>query len=94
MAETHKKTVQPNKQALLNRLKRVEGQVRGLHRMIDEDKYCVDILHQISAVESALKNVSLVLMEDHAKHCMVKAIQNGNQEETIEELMDIIKRMK
>lgn len=87
-------TVQPNKQALLNRLKRVEGQVRGLQRMIEEDKYCVDILYQISAVESAMKKVSLMLIEDHTKHCLVRAIQNGNQEDTINELMDVIKRMK
>ncbi|MFB5662501.1 metal-sensitive transcriptional regulator [Alteribacillus sp. HJP-4] len=92
--EKEQKTIQPNKQALLNRLKRVEGQIRGLRRMIEEDKYCVDILYQISAVESAMKKVSLMLMEDHTKNCLVRAIKNGNQEDTINELMDVIKRMK
>ncbi len=52
MKETNKTTVQPNKQQLLNRLKRIEGQVRGIHQMVDSDRYCVEILHQISAIPS------------------------------------------
>ncbi|MBM7634025.1 metal-sensitive transcriptional regulator [Geomicrobium sediminis] len=91
---THEKgTVQPNKQALLNRLKRIEGQVRGVQKMVDNDKYCVDILHQISAIQSAMKKVSIALMEDHTNHCVANAIKEGNKEEVIDELMDVMKRL-
>lgn len=93
MTETNKKTVQPNKQQLLNRLKRIEGQVRGIHQMIENDRYCVDILHQISAIQSAMNKVSLALLEDHTHHCVVKAIEGQNGEEAIQELMDVMKTM-
>ncbi|WP_059104891.1 metal-sensitive transcriptional regulator [Shouchella shacheensis] len=93
MSNHEKGTVQPNKQQLLNRLKRIEGQVRGVHKMIDEDKYCVDILHQITAIQSAMNKVSLALMEDHTHHCVANAIKEGNKDEAIQELMDVMKRM-
>ncbi|AXF56825.1 MULTISPECIES: metal-sensitive transcriptional regulator [Bacillaceae] len=93
MSAQEKGTVQPNKQELLNRLKRIEGQVRGVQKMIDEDKYCVDILNQISAIQSAMKKVSISLMEDHTNHCVANAIQEGNKEEMIDELMDVMKRL-
>lgn len=93
MLTEEKETVQPNKQELLNRLKRIEGQVRGVHKMIDDDKYCVDILHQISAIQSAMKKVSIALMEDHTNHCVAHAIQEGNKEEMIDELMEVMKRL-
>lgn len=88
-----KTTVQPNKQQLLNRLKRIEGQVRGVHQMVENDRYCVDILHQISAIQSAMNKVSLALLEDHAHHCMINAVKNGNGDEAIGELMDVMKTM-
>ncbi|WP_413376451.1 metal-sensitive transcriptional regulator [Alkalihalobacillus sp. 1P02AB] len=88
-----KKTVQPNKQQLLNRLKRIEGQVRGIHSMVESDRYCVDILNQIAAVQAALNKVSVALTEDHTHHCVSKAIQEGNGEEAIDELMTVVKRM-
>lgn len=59
-----------NKSQLLNRLKRAEGQIRGISRMVEEDKYCIDILTQISAAESALDKVALELVRDHTKHCL------------------------
>ena len=93
MEETTKKTVQPNKQQLLNRLKRVEGQVRGVHQMVENDRYCVDILHQISAIQSAMNKVSLALLEDHTHHCVVKAIKGQDGEAAIKELMDVMKTM-
>ncbi len=62
-----------NKDALLKRLARVEGQVRGISRMVDEEKYCIDILTQISAINAALHKVSLGLVEDHISHCVVDA---------------------
>ncbi|MFN2490822.1 MAG: metal-sensitive transcriptional regulator [Actinomycetota bacterium] len=60
----------PDKDDVLARLKRVEGQVRGLHRMVEEDKYCIDILTQISAASNALKKVAIGLLEDHMRHCI------------------------
>ena len=93
MSETTKTTVQPNKQQLLNRLKRVEGQVRGVHQMVENDRYCVDILHQISAIQSAMNKVSLALLEDHTRHCVVNAIEAQNSDEAIEELMSVMKTM-
>jgi CsoR family transcriptional regulator, copper-sensing transcriptional repressor len=88
-----KKTVQPNKQQILNRLKRIEGQVRGIHNMIENDRYCVDVLTQISAIQAAINKVSLGLVEDHTRHCVAGAIKNNNGEEAIDELMDVMKKM-
>src|SRR5690606_86550 len=93
MEETIKSTVQPNKQQLLNRLKRIEGQVRGVHQMVENDRYCVDILHQVSAIQSAMNKVSLALLEDHTHHCVSKAIKENKGEEEINELMDVMKTM-
>jgi DNA-binding FrmR family transcriptional regulator len=66
-----------DKQALLGRLKRVEGQIRGLHRMVDEDTYCIDILTQITAASRALQAVAVGLLEGHLSHCVVEAAQEG-----------------
>lgn len=87
------KTVQPHKQQLLNRLKRVEGQVRGIHQMVENDRYCVDVLHQISAVQSAMNKVSLALLEDHTKHCVANAIKGQDGDHAIKELMAVMKTM-
>lgn len=93
METTIKSTVQPNKQQLLNRLKRIEGQVRGVHQMVENDRYCVDILHQVSAIQSAMNKVSLALLEDHTHHCVAKAIKENKGEEAINELMEVMKTM-
>ncbi|GAB94769.1 DNA-binding FrmR family transcriptional regulator [Kineosphaera limosa] len=69
-----------DKARYLARLKRIEGQARGIHRMIDEDTYCIDILTQISALTSALENVALALLDDHLKHCVVDAARAGGPE--------------
>jgi DNA-binding FrmR family transcriptional regulator len=66
-----------HKDAVLKRLRRVEGQVRGLQRMVDEDQYCIDVLTQISAASSALRAVALELLEDHLGHCVTHAIEAG-----------------
>src|SRR5699024_6213313 len=93
---TNKKPVKPRtsseKQAVINRLKRIEGQVRGVEKMINEDRYCVDILVQISAIDAALKKVGYSLMERHTKHCVSSAIKSGEGEEAIDELMEVIKQ--
>ncbi|MCM3760780.1 metal-sensing transcriptional repressor [Alkalihalobacillus oceani] len=81
------------KEQLVNRLKRIEGQVRGIQNMIENDRYCVDILIQISAIQAAMKKVSLHLMEDHTRHCVKDAIQKGNGDEAISELMEVVERL-
>ena len=70
------------KDRYLARLKRIEGQTRGIHRMIDENAYCIDILTQIAAVNSALKSLSLKLLSEHMNHCVARAAQCGGQEAT------------
>jgi CsoR family transcriptional regulator, copper-sensing transcriptional repressor len=77
------------KQKVVNRLKRIEGQVRGIQKMVEEDRYCVDILVQITAINSALKNVGMEVLERHTHHCVSGAIQSGNGHEAIDELMKV-----
>ena len=69
-----------DKDAYLKRLRRIEGQVRGLHRMVDEDEYCIDVLTQISAVTKALQSVALGLMDDHLHHCVADAVHGGGED--------------
>ena len=68
-----------NKQALVKRLHRIEGQVRGIERMVDEERYCIDILTQISAVSTALESLALTILDDHVNHCVTGAIASGDQ---------------
>ncbi|WP_334061228.1 metal-sensitive transcriptional regulator [Limimaricola cinnabarinus] len=70
-----------NKAAIQTRLARLEGQIRGISRMVEEDRYCVDVLMQTAAVRSALKAVERLLIEDHANHCMEAAILSGDADE-------------
>ena len=69
-----------DKEAVLKRLRRVEGQVRGLQRMVEEEKYCIDILTQVSAATKALESVALTLLDDHLAHCVVDAAREGGAE--------------
>lgn len=84
-----------NKEAHLRRLRRIEGQVRGLERMVEEEKYCIDILTQVAAVNSALKSVSLELLAEHMSHCVVRAARVGGDEsdEKIDEANRAIARL-
>ena len=66
-----------NKEDLLKRLRRAEGQVRGIHRMVEEDTYCIDVLTQVSAATRALESVALSLLEDHLSHCVAAATAEG-----------------
>jgi DNA-binding FrmR family transcriptional regulator len=79
----------------LKRLRRVEGQVRGLQRMVEEDKYCIDILTQVSAATKALQSFSLELLEEHLAHCVVDAARKGGPEaqEKVREASDAIARL-
>lgn len=83
------------KSRYLARLKRIEGQARGVHRMVDEGQYCIDILTQISAVTSALENVALGLLEDHLRHCVTDAAREGGQvaEDKMTEAVEAIRRL-
>ncbi|WP_405372225.1 MULTISPECIES: metal-sensitive transcriptional regulator [unclassified Microbacterium] len=78
-----------------NRLKRIEGQARGVSRMVEEEKYCIDILTQISALKSALDAVAVGLLDDHLKHCVVDAARSGGDEADlkIKEASDAIARL-
>jgi CsoR family transcriptional regulator, copper-sensing transcriptional repressor len=71
-----------NKEAVQKRLRRVEGQVRGLQRMVEEDRYCIDILGQVSAATKALQAVALELLDDHLAHCVSDAVGKGGDEAT------------
>lgn len=80
------------KKQLTNRLKRIEGQVRGLQKMIEEDRYCVDVLVQLSAINAALKKVGYSLMERHTQTCVSEAIRSGEGDGHIQELMKVIQQ--
>ncbi|RIJ69412.1 metal-sensitive transcriptional regulator [Nakamurella silvestris] len=84
-----------DKDKYLARLKRIEGQARGIHRMVDEEQYCIDILTQISALNSALKSVALGLVDDHLKHCVADAVRVGGEEgeAKMKEATDAIARL-
>jgi DNA-binding FrmR family transcriptional regulator len=81
------------KDELLARLKRIEGQIRGIEGMVGEDRYCVDVLTQISAARAALDKVALGLLDDHAHHCVMGAATAGEREEKTAELMDAVGRL-
>ena len=69
-----------DKAAVLARLKRIEGQARGIHKMVEDDRYCIDVLLQISAVTRALQSVALHLLDEHMRHCVVNAVKAGGSE--------------
>jgi DNA-binding FrmR family transcriptional regulator len=82
-----------DKQQLQNRLRRIEGQVRGLQRMVEEEAYCVEILTQIASIVSASEKVALILLEDHVEHCVREAIEDGEKaEEQVAELAAAVER--
>jgi CsoR family transcriptional regulator, copper-sensing transcriptional repressor len=83
-----------DKALLENRLKRIEGQVRGVQRMVDEETYCVDVLTQIGSIVSALEKVGTILLKDHVEHCVRESIEKGGleAEEKIEELTAAVER--
>ena len=84
-----------DKDALIRRLHRIEGQVRGIERMVEEDRYCVDVLTQISAVTTPLESVAFVILDDHVNHCVAGALASGDPvaaEEKSRELLDAVHR--
>jgi CsoR family transcriptional regulator, copper-sensing transcriptional repressor len=81
-----------SKDQLLNRLARVEGQVRGISRMVEEERYCIDVLTQIGAIQAALDKVALGLIDEHTRHCVIDA-KGGEQAEKVDELMGAVGRL-
>ncbi|HET7676351.1 MAG TPA: metal-sensitive transcriptional regulator [Candidatus Limnocylindrales bacterium] len=77
---------------LLRRLSRIEGQVRGIARMIERDEYCIDILQQTAALRAAVESVSLMVMEDHVAGCLRTAVETGDAAAYTEEVMDVVRR--
>jgi DNA-binding FrmR family transcriptional regulator len=87
--------IQDNKPRLLNRLRRIEGQVRGVARMVEDDRYCIDILTQIQALRAALAKVESELLRDHVDHCVRGAFASGDQadqQHKIQELIEVLER--
>ncbi|WP_204036871.1 metal-sensitive transcriptional regulator [Micromonospora qiuiae] len=82
-----------SKEQLLARLRRVEGQVRGIEKMVDSDRYCIDVLTQISAVQAALDKVALGLLDGHARHCMHEGAAEGRADEMATEMMAAVGRL-
>ena len=82
-----------DKAKLLARLRRIEGQVRGVQKMIDEEQYCVDVLTQVSSVMAALQSVGLIVLEDHIQGCVRSALASGEKgDRAVEELVDVVQR--
>jgi CsoR family transcriptional regulator, copper-sensing transcriptional repressor len=84
-----------DKDALVRRLHRIEGQVRGIERMVEEDRYCIDVLTQIAAVKTALESVALKILDDHVNHCVADAMASGEPDAAAEksrELLEAVQR--
>ena len=84
-----------NKAALTKRLHRIEGQVRGIEKMVEDDRYCIDILTQVAAVNTALESLALKLLDDHVRHCVTDALSSGDPKEAAaksKELMEAVQR--
>ena len=84
-----------DKAAVLTRLKKIEGQARGIHKMVEDDRYCIDVLQQISAITRALQGVAIHLLDEHLRHCVVNAVNAGGAEKEtkLREASDAIARL-
>lgn len=94
--DMHALSIAPDvKQSVMNRLRRIEGQVRGLQKMVDEERYCADVLVQVSSVQEALRSVGRELLENHLRHCTTTALRSGDQaqaEAMYQELLELAYR--
>jgi DNA-binding FrmR family transcriptional regulator len=82
-----------DKEALLQRMKRIEGQARGIQKMIEEDRYCPEIIQQLTALSHAADEVTLILLQDHIEGCVTRCIHEGDSSGTIDELLGLIRRV-
>ena len=95
LAERHTHGYTKDKDALVKRLHRIEGQVRGIERMVDGDRYCIDILTQISAVNTALESLAFKILDEHVRHCVAGALTSGDEADAqtkTEELLEAVRR--
>jgi DNA-binding FrmR family transcriptional regulator len=79
-----------DKEALKRRLHRIEGQVRGIERMVDEDRYCIDVLTQISAVNTALESLAFRVLDDHVRHCVAGAMTSGDEDAALDKTEELL----
>ena len=91
-SEKHKERNEKEYKDLMNRLKRIEGQVRGIQGMLENDAYCIDILTQVSAINAALNSFNKVLLANHIESCVAENIRNGN-DEVIDELVNVLPKL-
>ena len=91
-AAAHPAVARPDKPALAKRVNRIEGQVRGIGKMIDDDRYCIDVLTQVSAVQSALDALALQLLEHHLHGCVQHAVKSGDGDRAIDEALTVIRK--
>ncbi len=89
----HKHREVSEERGMLNRLSRIEGQIRGIRGMVEDERYCVDIINQVAAVQAALNSFNKVLLERHIKTCVVEDIQHGDSDQTVEELCRTLQKM-
>jgi DNA-binding FrmR family transcriptional regulator len=82
-----------DKKSIAARLRRIEGQVRGIQKMVEEDRYCIDVLTQVNAAKAALESVALQLLADHTEHCVTEAIRSGNGRLKVRELNQAVERL-
>ena len=92
-AESPTRGYTATKDSLAKRLRRIEGQVRGVEKMVDEDRYCIDVITQITAIQAALDKVALGLLTQHAGHCVVEGHAGNTPEENVDELMAAVTRL-
>ena len=83
-----------DKAALVKRLHRIEGQVRGIERMVEEDRYCIDVLTQIAAVSTALESLALKLLDKHVDHCVAAALASGDQDEAGQKAAELLEAVR
>lgn len=87
----NKNSYGPDKQDLIDRLNRVEGQVRGIRKMIEDDRYCVDVMQQIASMQAAADSVAMVLLQDHVKGCVADGLRSGD-DSSVEEVVAVIRK--
>jgi DNA-binding FrmR family transcriptional regulator len=93
--ETHVHGYAKDKHALIKRLHRIEGQVRGIERMVEDDRYCIDVLTQIAAVNTALESLAFRILDEHVQHCVAGALKSGDEDDAAtktRELLDAVHR--
>ena len=88
--ETETRGYSADKDALIKRLHRIEGQVRGIEKMVEDDRYCIDILTQVGAVSTALESLALKILDDHVRHCVAGAIASGDETDALEKTEELL----